>query len=173
MGQLPGGNPGHSNLHGLLHSPRPGPLEGGEDNTSCPAAFAVVAGPVMAAARLAGRLGSAAALVVAAGLAIGVGGCIGAATRTAQGFAAMLQAGLNVAVLALVILGVGALLYGLVPRSPCWSVTPWSCGRSWSRSSGRPIGEPLASRHSSTVHLGPVPATSLNWSAIAWLTRTA
>ena len=82
MGQLPGGNPGHSNLHGLLHSRRrTGPLGEMLGNTPCPAAFAVVAGPVMAAARLAGRLGSAAALVVAAGLAIGVGGCIGAATR--------------------------------------------------------------------------------------------
>jgi len=66
---------------------------------------------------LAGRLGFSVALVLACGLAAGAGGWLGIAGRTsAVGFAAMMQAGLNAAVPALFVLGLGTLLYGLAPR---------------------------------------------------------
>ena len=83
----------------------------------------------------------------------------------------MLQAGLNVAVLALVILGVGVLLYGLVPRVAVlvrYALVLWSF-------LVEIVGSSISANHwlldtAVLSHLGPVPATSLNWSAIAWLT---
>ena len=66
---------------------------------------------------LAGRLAFAVILAAAAGLAAGAGGWLGIAARDSGiGFTAMMQAGLNVAVPALFILGFGTLLYGLLPR---------------------------------------------------------
>ena len=132
----------------------------------------LLARPVSPPTWLAGRLGSAAALVAAAGLATGVGGWIGVATRhSGIGFAAMLQAGLNVAVPALFILGVGALLYGLVPRLAVpvlYALVLWSF-------LVEIIGSSITASHwlpdtAVRSHLGPVLATSLNWTAIAWLT---
>ena len=77
----------------------------------------LLAHPVSRGTWLAGRLGFGVVLVLAAGLAAGVGGWIGVAGRHGGiGLAAMMQAGLNVAVPALFILGLGTLLYGLLPR---------------------------------------------------------
>jgi ABC-2 type transport system permease protein len=124
---------------------------------------------------LAGRLAFGMALVLAAGLATGVGGWIGVAARHGGiGFAAMMQAGLNVAVPALFILGVGTLLYGLLPRLAVpilYAVILWSFLIEI-------IGSSITSNHwlldtAVLSHLGPVPATSLNWAAIAWLTGLA
>ncbi|HEV2372483.1 MAG TPA: ABC transporter permease subunit [Streptosporangiaceae bacterium] len=121
---------------------------------------------------LAGRLGFGVALVIAAGLACGVGGWIGVATRhSGIGLATMLQAGLNVAVPALFILGVGALVYGLAPRLAVpvvYTVVLWSF-------LVEIIGSSITSNHwlidtAVLSHLGPVPAASLDWTAIAALT---
>jgi ABC-2 type transport system permease protein len=116
---------------------------------------------------LAGRLGFAVALILAAGLATGLGGWIGVAGRSGIGFAAMMQASLNIAVPALFILGVGTLLYGLVPRLAApilYIVILWSFLIEI-------IGSSITSNHwlldsAVLTHLGPVPATSLNWTAI-------
>ena len=124
---------------------------------------------------LAGRLGFGVALVLAAGLATGVGGWIGVAARHGGiGLAAMMQAGLNVAVPALFILGVGTLLYGLLPRLAVpilYAVILWSFLIEI-------IGSSITSNHwlldtAILSHLGPVPATTLNWTAITWLTGLA
>jgi ABC-2 type transport system permease protein len=128
--------------------------------------------PVSRATWLAGRLGFAVALVILAGLAAGVGGWIGVAARdSGVGLAAMFQAGLNVAVPALFVLGVGALLYGLVPRLTVpilYALVLWSFLI-------QIIGSTITVNHwlidtAVLTHLGPVPATSLNWTAVAWLT---
>jgi len=124
---------------------------------------------------LAGRLGFGVALVLAAGLATGLGGWIGVTARHGSiGFAAMMQAGLNVAVPALFILGLGTLLYALLPRLAVpilYTVILWSFLIEI-------IGSTITSNHwlldtAVLSHLGPVPATSLNWTAIAWLTGLA
>ena len=124
---------------------------------------------------LIGRLGFAAALVLAAGLATGIGGWIGVAARHSDiGFSAMLQAGLNVAVPGLFILGLGALLYGLVPRLAApilYSLVLWSFLIEI-------IGSSITSNHwlldtAVLTHLGPVPAASLNWTSIGALTGIA
>jgi len=121
---------------------------------------------------LAGRLGFGVALVLSAGLATGVGGWLGAAARHGGiGLAAMSQTGLNVAIPGLFILGVGTLLYGVTPRfaaSALYVLVLWSF-------LVEIIGTSITSNHwllDTTVltHLGPVPATSLRWTAIAWLT---
>jgi polyether ionophore transport system permease protein len=128
--------------------------------------------PVSRATWLAGHLGFAVALVILAGMAAGIGGWIGVAARdSGVGLAAMLQAGLNVAVPALFILGVGALLYGLVPRLAVpvlYALVLWSFLI-------QIIGSTITVNHwlidtAVLTHLGPVPATSLNWTAVGWLT---
>lgn len=123
---------------------------------------------------LAGRLGFGVALVLVAALATAVGGWIGMAARHSEvGFSAMLQAGLNTAVPALFVLGLGALLYGLVPRLAVpvlYGLVLWSVLIEI-------IGSSITSNHwlldtAVLTHLGPVPAADLNWTAIAVLTGT-
>lgn len=132
----------------------------------------LLARPVSRGTWLAGRLGFGVALVAVVGLAAGVGGWIGVATRHSDiGFAAMFQAGLNVAVPALFVLGVGAFLYGLVPRLAVpilYGLVLWSFVIEI-------IGSSITANHwlldtAVLSHLGPVPATGLDWTAIAWLT---
>jgi polyether ionophore transport system permease protein len=124
---------------------------------------------------LAGRLGFSVALVLAAGLAAGLAGWIGVAGwHSGIGFGVMMQAGLNIAVPALFILGAGTLLYGLVPRLAApilYTLILWSFLIEI-------IGSTITSNHwlldtAILNHLGPVPATSLHWTAIAWLTGLA
>jgi ABC-2 type transport system permease protein len=124
---------------------------------------------------LAGRLGFGAVLMLAVGLAAGAGGWIGLAARHGgTGVAAMMQAGLNIAVPALFILGLGTLLYGLAPRLAApvlYAVVLWSFLIEI-------IGSSITSSHwlldtAVFTHLGPVPATSLNWTAVGWLTGLA
>lgn len=132
----------------------------------------LLARPVSRGTWLAGRLGFGVVLVLAGGLAAGIGGWFGVAGRhDGVGFAAMVLAGLNVAVPALFILGLGTLLYGLLPRLAMpvlYMVILWSFLIEI-------IGSSITSNHwlldtALLSHLGPVPATSLNWAAIAWLT---
>ncbi|HEX7993980.1 MAG TPA: hypothetical protein VF506_08670, partial [Streptosporangiaceae bacterium] len=124
---------------------------------------------------LAGRVGFGVALAVAAGFAISVGGWIGVTAGNSQvGMSAMLQAGLNITVPALFVLGVGTLLYGLVPRLAApllYGLILWSFLIEI-------IGSSITSNHwlldtAVLSHLGPVPATSLNWTVVAWLTGLA
>lgn len=124
---------------------------------------------------LAGRLAFAAVLVAAAGLAAGAGGWLGVAARDSGiGFTAMMQAGLNVAVPALFVLGLGTLLYGLLPRLAVpilYAVILWSFLI-------ETVGSSITTNHwlldtAVLTHLGPVPAASPHWTAIAWLTGLA
>jgi ABC-2 type transport system permease protein len=121
---------------------------------------------------LAGRLGFGVALVALAGLATGLGGWIGLTTGQSDiGLADMLQAGLNVVAPALFVLGVGALLYGFVPRLAVpilYGLVLWSFLIEI-------IGSSITTNHwlldtAVLSHLGPVPAASLEWVALAWLT---
>ena len=120
---------------------------------------------------LAGRLGFAVVLVALAGLACGIGGWIGVARPPSDiGLTTMLQAGLNLTAPAVLVLGVGTLLYGLVPRLAVpmlYGLVLWSFVI-------QIIGSSITTNHwlldtSALSHLGPVPATTLDWSAIAWL----
>ena len=120
---------------------------------------------------LAGRLGFAVALVTAAGLAAGLGGWIGLATRQGDiGLPAMLQAGLNVVAPSLFVLGLGTLLYGLVPRLAApvlYVVVLWSF-------LAEIVGSSITTNKwvldtALLSHLGPVPVAGLNCTAIAWL----
>ena len=118
-----------------------------------------------------GRLGVAVGVVVLIGLATGVGGWIGLAVQGSDlGLGPMLQAGVNVVVPALFVLGVGTLLYGLVPRVAVpvlYAVVLWSFVIEI-------IGSSITTNHwvldtAVLSHLGPVPASGLDWAAIAWL----
>jgi ABC-2 type transport system permease protein len=120
---------------------------------------------------LAGRLAFAATFVLLAGLATGLGGWIGVAARNSQvGFSAMFQAGFNIAVPALLVLGLGVLLYGIVPRLAVpilYMLVLWSFLI-------EVIGSSITSNRwlldtAVLTHLGPVPATALDWTAIAAL----
>lgn len=120
---------------------------------------------------LAGRVGFGVAVAVAAGFATSIGGWIGVTAGNSQvGMSAMMRAGLNITVPALFILGVGTLLYGLVPRLAAplpYGLILWSFLIEI-------IGSSISSNHwlldtAVFSHLGPVPATSLNWTVVAWL----
>jgi ABC-2 type transport system permease protein len=77
----------------------------------------LLARPVGRTRWLAGRAALAAGLIVAASLATGLGSWLGAASqRSGVGIGELLQAGLNIAPPALLVLGVGLLAYGLAPR---------------------------------------------------------
>lgn len=121
---------------------------------------------------LTGRLAFAAALVVAVGLAAVVGGWAGVASGTnGVGLAAMLKAGLNLIAPALFILGLGTLLYGIAPRL----VAPILYGLVLWSFLIEIIGANITTNRllldtALLSNLGPVPAASLNWTAIAWLT---
>jgi polyether ionophore transport system permease protein len=119
-----------------------------------------------------GRLRFGTALVVAIGLSAAFGGWIGVASGgTGVGFTAMLQAGLNLMPAALFILGLGTLLFGLVPRLALpilYALILWSF-------LVEIVGSSITSNRllldtALFSHLGPVPATSLNWTAIGTLT---
>lgn len=124
---------------------------------------------------LIGRLGFALALVLAGGLVMGIGGWLGVAfPHGAVGFGAMIQAGLNAAVPALFVLGLGSLLYGIAPR---WAVPIVYVVILWSFLI-EIVGTSVTGNHwlldtALLSHLGPVPATGLAWSAIGWLTGLA
>ena len=79
---------------------------------------------------LVGRLGVALALVVACGVIAGFFTLLGTATQhTSFGLASLLSAGVNAAVPAVFVLGIGALLFGLWPRAAAagvYAVLAWS-----------------------------------------------
>jgi len=124
---------------------------------------------------VAGRLAFGAALVVAVGLGAAVGGWVGVTSRNSGvGIGALLQAGVNLMPAALFVLGLGTLLYGLLPRIAApllYVLVLWSFLIEI-------IGSSITSNHllldtALFSHLGPVPASSLNWTAIGVLTGLA
>jgi ABC-2 type transport system permease protein len=131
----------------------------------------LLARPVSRRRWLAGRLAFASVFVVAAGVAAGVGAWLGVASRHGDlGLATMVGAGVNAAAPALVVVGVGTLLYGLAPRLAVpvlYGLVLWSFVIEI-------IGSSITTNHwlldtALLSHLGPVPATSLDWTAIGWL----
>jgi ABC-2 type transport system permease protein len=120
---------------------------------------------------LAGRLGFGAAFVVWAALAAAVGAWLGAgAADSAVGLADMMRAGLNAAIPALFVLGLGVLLFSVVPRLAApvlYAVVLWSF-------LVEIVGSSITGNHwlldtALLTHLGPVPATGLRGTTIAWL----
>ncbi len=131
----------------------------------------LVARPVSRRRWLAGRLGFAVALVALAGLACGIGGWVGVTSPHSDlGFATMVQAGVNLVAPALLVLGVGTLLYGLSARLAVpilYALVLWSFVV-------QIVGSSITTNHwlldtSVLSHLGPVPATRPDWGAVAWL----
>lgn len=119
----------------------------------------------------AGRLGLAVGVVVLAGLATGLGGWLGMVGQGSDiAIGPLLEAGVNVIAPALFVLGVGTLLFGLVPRFAVpvlYALVLWSflieiVGTSITNNRWLLDTAVLS-------HLGPVPASSLDWTAIAWL----
>lgn len=131
----------------------------------------LLARPVGRAQWLAGRLGFAAAMCVLMGLATGIGAWWGIAIEGGDlGIWPMLQAGLNVVVPGVFVLGLGTLLFGLVPRlaTPVlYAVVVWSVLVVI-------LGSGVVTNHwvldtAVLTHIGPVPASDLNGTAIGWL----
>jgi ABC-2 type transport system permease protein len=131
----------------------------------------LLVGPVARWRWLTMRLAAGATLVIAASVITGVAAWIGATTQhAAVGFGDLVQAGLNVAPPAVFVLGVGALVYGLLPRlaiSATYGLVLWSFlveifasvsgGSRWLRDTA-PI-----------LHITPAPAAAPDWVAAAWL----
>ena len=131
----------------------------------------LLARPVGRAQWLAGRLAFGAAMCVLIGLATGLGAWWGIALQSGGvGLWPMLQAGLNVVVPCLFVLGLGTLLFGLVPRVAMpvlYVVVLWSVLVVI-------LGSGVVTNHwvldtAVLTHVGPVPASDLNWTAIGWL----
>ncbi len=120
---------------------------------------------------LAGRLGFTATFMIAVAAAAGIGGWAGLAARSSHiALSSMLEAGLNSAAPALFVLGAGTLLYGLLPRLAApllYALVLWSFVVEI-------VGSSVTANHwlldtAIFTHIGPVPASQLNWTAIAWL----
>jgi len=127
--------------------------------------------PVARARWLGDRLALSATIIVLAGAATGIAAWIGARTQhTDVAFGALLQAGFNVAAPALFVLGIGALVYGLLPRlvSPVlYGLVVWSFVVEI-------IGPSIKANHwildtAILSHIAPAPAADPNWTAVAWL----
>lgn len=131
----------------------------------------LLARPVSRARWLAGRVGFGVALLVAVGVATGVGGWVGLVLMDSDiGFMEMLGAGLNVTVPALFVLGVGTLLYGVAPR---WAVRAIYALVLWTFLVEL-VGSSITTNEwlldtAVLTHIGPVPADTLNWAALGWL----
>jgi polyether ionophore transport system permease protein len=129
--------------------------------------------PVARSRWLAGRLSIATILVLSSGLAVGIGGWAGVAGH-GIGLTPMLQAGLSTAIPALVVLGLGILLYGILPRIAAptlyvlvlWSFLVETFGTSLTDNQ-------LILDTSLMTHLGPVPAADLNIPAIIGFVSSA
>lgn len=122
--------------------------------------------PVTRSRWLLGRLTVAATLVVGSGAAVAVGGWAGVSGH-GIGLVPMLEAGLSTAVPGLVVLGLGALIYGTLPRLAAptlyvlvlWSFLVETFGTSLTDNQ-RILDTSLL------THLGPVPAADLNTPAV-------
>jgi ABC-2 type transport system permease protein len=131
----------------------------------------LLARSVSRTAWLAGRVAFAAAFLLTAGVAIGVGAWLGLGPRTgAVGLPAMLAAGVSVIAPGLLVLGVGTLLFGLVPRLAVpllYGYVLWSFAAEL-------IGTGITTNHlvldtSVLTHVGPAPAADVDWAVIVAL----
>ncbi len=129
----------------------------------------LVARPVARRRWLAGRLGVATVFVVLAAALMGAAAWIGAATQhTGVGFDRLLVAGVNIAPPALLVLGVGSLLFGLWPSLAVpltYGLVAWSFLVEL-------IGSIVTTNHwlldlSLIHHMAPAPATDPHWSSAA------
>ncbi|HEY7946023.1 MAG TPA: hypothetical protein VID75_00025, partial [Acidimicrobiales bacterium] len=117
----------------------------------------------------AGRLGLSALLLVAAGIAAGMGAWAGAASQhSGVGFSSLVVAGLNVVPPSLFLLGVGALVMGARPRrttAVVYGYLAWSFLLEF-------VGAVVHASHwlldtSVFFHIVPAPATDPNWASAA------
>ena len=124
---------------------------------------------------LAGRLFVALVLVVVCGVVAGLFTLLGAASQhTAFSAASLLAAGVNAAVPAVLVLGIGALLFGLWPRAATagvYAVLAWSLLIEL-------VGGIGAASHwlldtSVFHHVASAPAVPVDWAADGWLTAAA
>jgi ABC-2 type transport system permease protein len=124
---------------------------------------------------LVSRLAFAVGLVVVAGLAAGVAGWVGVgATSSGISWWAMTQAGLNVSVAGCLVLGIGTMLFGLVPRLAVpllYAFVLWSF-------LAQILGTSITDRDwvlntSLLANLDPVPASPFNVAAVAALIAVA
>lgn len=127
----------------------------------------LVAQSLTRSAWLAGRVGLAAAAVVAAGLLAGLCAWLGAVSQgSGVGLGSLLEAGINLAVPALVILGIGVCVMGLWPRGATgvtYAVLAWSLLI-------EVLGASATSTHwlldTSVFHqIAPSPAVAPDWTA--------
>jgi ABC-2 type transport system permease protein len=131
-----------------------------------------MARPVARRRWLAGRLAVTVAFVVVAGVAIGAMAWVGAATQhTGVGLGRLVAAGVNIVPPALLVLGVGSLLYGLWPRGAVpvtYALVAWSFLVEL-------IGSVVTTNHwlldaSLLHHIAPAPAADPRWSSAAVMT---
>jgi ABC-2 type transport system permease protein len=120
---------------------------------------------------LGGRMAVGLGLVVLTSVLTGVAAWVGATTQhAAVGFGDLLEAGLNVAPPAVFVLGIGGLVYGVLPRAAIgvtYGLVVWSF-----------LVETIASivdssqwlrNTSPLLHITPAPAAAPDWTAAAWL----
>jgi len=120
---------------------------------------------------LIGRVALGAALVVGCSTVAGVAAFAGAASQhDALGFGRLLQAGLNIAPPALLVLGVGVFAFGWWPRAAAgltYAVVAWSL---LVELVGSVLGHNRLLLDSSVFfHVAPAPAADPNWVSAGWL----
>lgn len=122
--------------------------------------------PVTRSRWLLGRLTVGATLVVGSGAAVAVGGWAGVSGH-GIGIVPMLEAGLSTAVPGLVVLGLGALIYGTLPRLAAPSLYLLVLWSFLVETFGTSLTDNQAVLDTSMLtHLGPVPAADLNTPAV-------
>jgi ABC-2 type transport system permease protein len=127
--------------------------------------------PVSRSRWLLARLAFAVSLVVGTSVVAGLFAWIGATTQNSGvGLGQLLQAGLNVAPPAVLVLGIGALVFGASPRiapAVTYGVVAWSFLVEFLASVIR--SNQLLIDTSIFSHIAPAPAANPNWAATAWL----
>jgi ABC-2 type transport system permease protein len=132
----------------------------------------LLARPVARTTWLLGRIGNAVALLCLCGLLAALAAWLAAATQhSGVGVVLMLQAGVNVVPVALLVLGVGVLVFGVRPRAAsgaCYGLIAWSF-------LVQIIGSIVGANHwlldtSLFQHMAAAPAVAPDWTAAAIMT---